>query len=316
MKRKRWINLSSILLPIVLILFSCTIETAQPPLKKKLVVVSDYLYPTDTTLFASFINKQNVSISIQNLSTDKIIGHVRNFGNNSGFDIVILRSMYDAYKLNKRDILHDIKVNKEENKYLYSSSFHNFYGFGIDPYIILNSDSNRYRLTTYNDLTNHSFINLLDERELTPFLSPVKEKMKRVQANNWIKKFLGHAYSPKNLSDSLHLVAPILTTAAKWDSLQKVAFYKNRKAYYPNKKSTGSFFNIRTIGIIKQAENYVLAQKFISHFLTEVNNFHINKSLGTFSIFEKNGTFRKYGTRFEKLMEHYIVTDRTVLRFQ
>lgn len=306
------------ILPIAFILTSCSIDTASAPKDKVLVIASDYLFEKDTLLFSSFVKEQKVAIKILHISTDKIIGNIRNTGSNSGIDVVMVKSVYDIFKLNKRDILHNIRLDEldSKEKIKYSSATYNYFAFGIDPYVVFNANVNPFKVKTYNDLTNHQFLNELEEREITPFLSPVMHKMKRVQANNWMKKFLNNSRKISESTDSMKLYAPILTTLSCYHQrLKSDTIYFNRSISYPNKKSTGSFYNLRTFGIIKQAENYMSAKNFISFCLTSKNNSVINSKIGTISIHPSKNDFRKYSTSIEKLIEQYILVDRVVRKF-
>ena len=148
---------------------SCSLETAKASRDKKLIIVSDYLYSSDTVLFRDFSKSNNVSIQIETMKTDNIIGMVRNEGHNIQADLILMKSLYDVYKLNKRSVLQAIHFESELDKATkkISSIENNFIGLGIDPFIIANSSGRKVR--TYNDLLRTNYINNLPEKEVIPF---------------------------------------------------------------------------------------------------------------------------------------------------
>ena len=290
---------------------SCSIETAKPSTEKELFIISDYLSESDTIIFQEFINKEKVILQIINMESDKIIGLTRNQGTNVQADLILVKSLYDIHKISKRDILHTINFSKElsTTEQKHSSWKFNYVGFGLDPFIIACPENNFIR--TYNDLLQTSFVNELSERELISMLSPVMYKMKRVKANKWIKKFISHSKNKMTVLDSNGRMLPILTTHSSFSTNQDTILnYQQRIISYPNSKSSGSFFNIRTIGIVDQAQNYIEAKAFINYYLTSENNIKLNKRLHTFSIHPNNESFRRYKAPNEKLIQYYQIVDR------
>jgi len=284
---------------------SCEIETAKAPENKQLVILSDYLNQSDTVLFQSFIRQENVSMQIVEMKADKIIGLIRNEGASIHADIIMVESIFDIHKMSKRSLLQRINFSNEigEDEQKFSSWTYNFVGFGVDPFVVANSKKNNVRI--YNDLLSARFVNDLDKKETISMLSPIMHKLKKVKANKWIKMFSDSSVRIIELKDTLNTGLPILTTYSDFSSNKDTLLdYSNRFLMYPNSKSTGTFFNLRTIGIVDQAQNYTVAQDFIFYCLEEKNNKRINNKMNTFSISPSKEVFRKYSVSQEKLVEY------------
>ncbi len=286
-------------------LFSCNIETAKAPKNKQIIILSDYLTQSDTSLFLSFLHEENVSMQIVQMQADKIIGLIRNEGANIHADVIMVKTMSDVHKMSKRSLLQRINFSKDltQEQGRYASWLYDFVGYGIDPFIVASTPKRKVRI--YNDLLESKFVNELNEKETISMLSPIMNKLKKVDANKWVKKFSDSSVSKSMLLDSLNRNFPVLTLYSDFSSNKDTLLdYSNRYLRYPNSKSTGSFFNLRTIAIINQAQNYSVAKDFIFYCLDEENNRSINKSLNTFPIYSSKEVFRKYSVSQEKLVEY------------
>jgi ABC-type Fe3+ transport system substrate-binding protein len=312
------LNIAFIGIISLILMASCSIETAKPSKNKELVIASDYLEAKDTILFQSFAHKNSIRISIYNLSADKIIGTIRNKEANSGIDVIMLKSLYDISRLDKRDILQSIDfTNKISHSAIkYSSWKYNYVGFGIDPYIIAFDLKSDNKVSMYNDLTNHNYISNLDDNQYPPLLAPVFKKLNKVKGNQWIKDFLDHSVAnpiPGDtvLNDTLYRRLPVLTILSEFKSNKKLnPLYKNRSFLLPNERSNGTFYNLRSIAIVDQASNYTSAIDFIFFCIEEENNTKINQKLNTYSIYPSQSNFRKYNTSSEELFPYYSMTER------
>ncbi len=58
------------------------------------------------------------------------------------------------------------------------------------------------------------------------------------------------------------------------------------RKYFPNKNKSGVYFDLITLSIVKQAENYSNVQKFIEHCQNSGYNASLNKKLGRFPIYD------------------------------
>jgi len=298
---------------ISIVLFSCTIETAKAPKDKQLIILSDYLTQSDTSLFFSFLHEENVSMQIVQMQADKIIGLIRNEGANIHADVIMVKTMSDVHKMSKRSLLQRIDFSQDlsQQQARYASWIYNFVGYGIDPFVVASPKNKTVRI--YNDLLESKFVNELNEKETISMLSPIMHKLHKVDANIWVKTFSDSSVSKLALRDSMKRNLPILTLYSDFSSNKDTLLdFSNRVLSYPNSKSTGSFFNLRTIAIINQAQNYSVAKDFIFYCLEDKNNRSINKALNTFPISPAKEIFRKYNVSQEKLVEYNQIIARVL----
>ena len=298
---------------------ACTVETAKTSGQNELIILSDYLEQKDTLLFSKFAQNQNASIKIINIETDNIVGLIRNNGFNTKGDLVMVRSLYDINRLNQRDILHNIDFSEEFSSHQHDQSNwpRNFMAYGYDPFVFANS---KYALlNTYADLKRVSFVSNISERNLPVVLSPVIKKFSKIQANKWIKQFVSNRISVDSLEtirqDSIRLRLPIITTYSDFVSNKDSTLdYSNRRLKMSNNSSKGTFYNLRTIGIIKNAQNYSVAKKFSSYYLQKKNNIALNKKLSTISIYNPDAHFKRYRTNTSELIQYYTTINRILTR--
>lgn len=301
------------LIAILAINNSCSVETAKAPIKKQLIILSDYLNQTDVGIFKPFAKQEYVDLKIIHMESDKIIGLMRNQGSNVQADLILINSLYDVQTMYKRDILQTIHFEKELDAKIkkISSTKYKFIGLGIDPFIIANSKVSKIR--TYNELRNHPFVNDLDKKQLIPMLAPIAQKLKRVKANNWIRSFYKSTVAKDTLLDTLGNLLPILTTYTKYTTSKDSLYqFEQRFLTYPNARTSGVFFNIRTMAIVKQAQNYSVAKSFILFYSEENNNIQLNKKLNVLSTFQEGLPFRKYNETPSNLVQYYQTVDRVI----
>ncbi|MCH2231269.1 MAG: hypothetical protein MK105_13075 [Crocinitomicaceae bacterium] len=300
------------------ILTSCSIETAKPSSKKKLVIASDYLTSKDTVLFTKFIKQSGVQLSIFNMSTDRIIGTIRNTEANSGIDVLMVKSLYDVSRLNKRDILQNLNFSETlpMEAQTYASWKYNYVGIGIDPYIIAFDLRKNNNSRMYNDLTLNRYLNGIENDHFPPLLAPVLKKLNKAKGNKWIKRYLENGIQLPTKMDSLqndttYIKLPLICTMSFFkEQKDSLPILKNRSYLLPNERTTGIFYNVRSISLVDQAENFTTAKEFLFHYLEEENNIALNKKINTYSIYSNHSNFRKYNTSPEMLIPYYSMIDR------
>ena len=254
---------------------ACSIENAKIPEEKKLVIASDYLLEGDTLLFADFCRINNVKLKIVSQNAFQIGKRLKQYGENSAIDIILLKSMYNVFDLQKQKLFQEIDFSDELNpeQCKYTSWKYNYVSFGIDPFIIAYSTNVPNSLLTYNDFTRFDYISDLSFADKVVFLAPVVDKMKKVSANEWINKFTKHWISADNLPDSISAQLPVLTTMSSFNkALDSNIIFKGKRILYPNMSSSGVFYNLRTICLADQPENYTIAKEFIMFHLNISNN--------------------------------------------
>lgn len=305
-------NIQFILALLVVILFSCEIESVKPSKRRELVIASDYLTPSDTIIFQNFSKQKNIKVKILNLSPSKIIGEFRNKNFSTGIDIIMLKSMTDVLDFSKKEVLHPLKkgVHFSEIQSDYSSEKYNYVGFGYDPFIVAIQQNGPRTIRMYNDLTRHKFSTDLSNKEMIPMLAPILEKMKKAEANRWVKKFVLSSKRDTIYSDSIIQSLPILTNFSTFKNQNNKNQFKDRDCIFPNTKSTGTFYNLRTFTIAIQAENFEEALTFVHYFSESNANSFINRELNTIGIKSNEVGFRKYYYRTEEMMSYYLTAER------
>jgi len=301
-----------------MVLFSCKIETARPAKKKQLVIASDYLSSADAGLFKNFSKRMNIKVKIINVSPDKIISKFEQDRFNSGIDIIMIKSLTSVIQLHKKKVLHPLKngIHFGTSEAGYSSEKYDYVGFGYDPFIVAESAEHRVGIRMFNDLTRHKFETNLSQSELIPLFAPILSKKNKVDANAWVKKFYDHSKIDSTYVDSIGLSIPILTTYSEFHARENQKEYKGKTFVYPNKKSTGTFYNLRTICIANQSENYDEALAFINYYILENNNKSLNKKLNTIGTKTNAQGFRKFHENSEKLMSYYLTIERLIIKLE
>lgn len=303
------------------IISSCKIETAKAPSSSELVILSDYLSPKDSVLFSQFAKNRNISIKIIATETDKIVGLMRNHGYNTQGDVIMVKSILDINRLNQRDVLHNIDFSEElaAPEHDQSNWSRNFMAFGYDPFVFANS---KYALlSTYADLKKLPFVSNISERNVPVILSPVIKRFSKIQANNWIKKFIQNRISIDSLTqinnDSIRLRLPILTTYSDFvTNKDSILNYSNRRLKMSNNSTQGTFYNLRTIAILKHAQNYSEANDFSMFYLKKKNNIALNKKLSTIAIYYPESQFKRYKTNTSELIQYYTTIERILSKLK
>ncbi len=293
------------------VLFSCKIETARPAKQKHLTIASDYLQPSDTLIFQNFSKRNNIKLKILHLSASIIIGQFRKKKFNSGIDVFMLKSMITVVDFHKKELLHPLKkgIHFSENEADYCSEKFDYTGFGYDPYIVATSKTNSSGIRMYNDLTRHKFTTNLSNDELIPLFAPIFSKKDRLGANSWVKKFYDHSKKDSTHTDSIVKQFPILSTYSSFHAKENKNEFKDKTSVFPNTKSTGTFYNLRTICIAYQAENFDEAAVFIHYYFNKKNNNSLNAKLNTIGIKSNGHGFRKYYMNSEKMIPYYLTIE-------
>lgn len=308
-----------LLLIVLVFITSCRIETAKSSSKRQLIIASDYLTEKDSILFRDFYKKSNITIRVVPMEADKIIGTISNKGVNSEIDLIMVKSLYDVYKLHKREILHPINYHDELPSEILaiSSRKYHFVGYGIDPYIFAIEPDQHSVIKTYADLTRYEFINTLERNEIAPMLSPVLRKMQKAEANKWIKQFMNKSIFTEELTDSLMDQKTMLTTYSNFHIRKKSdSLFIGKSIIFPNKRTTGTFYTIRTFCIVEQAQNYTEADAFIKFYSEPKNNKAINRSLNTISVYSEAYKFRKQSVPLEKLFAYFGMVERVLNKLE
>lgn len=300
---------------IALCFLGCEVPNAEKSASKRLVIVSDYLHSKDTILFKGFSKVTNIRVRIVHKQADDIMGKLRNEPYNSGYDIIILNSLYDVNRFSKSTLLHPLEdlPNLPIEDYIHSSSKYNYIGFGLDPYTISYNPDSTFKHRTYSDLKNHDFVSTMDDRLMIPMLASLMSKLNKVKVYNWLKEFNSHRKTKLNDTKSINA---FLTVHSQLESEKG----KNEKLesltveHFPNAARDGVFYNLKTFCIVSHAENIFEAQSFIRYYLLPKNNGKLCERLNVFPASEIHNDVRFYKLKSEKLIQYYSMTERILNR--
>ncbi len=300
---------------LVLIAGRCTVETASAPEQGTLVIASDYLQEADTLLFEKFSKINKIKISILPMEASVIIQRLRQQGENSGIDLIMVESERDVHQMHVDKLLQSVNFEKnyptEQQKY--SSDHYRYIGFGLDPFVTVQHGSQK--LNTYNDLTRHPFVDQLSNGDIVAFLAPVSRKMERAKAQSWISKYVETGLRSSNLPDSVLIDFPVLSKRSQYLALKdSSALYKGKQMSILRSGGAGSFYNLRTFCLAGQCENYTSACTFINYFMNEAKNAPLCRALHLVPIGSPGSVFRPYKTPTEDLLPYYTMVERTLER--
>lgn len=295
----------------------CTIDSARSAENRQLVIASDYLTEADTLLFAAFSDRKNIHVLIRHLDAVTIHELLRSQGPNAGFDIVMLESEHDVHTLAFEDLLQKLPEDHELPKEAarYSSAKFNYRGFALDPYSVACTPASP-KVSTYNDLTRVAFIDDLSPQDKITLLAPVSRKMEKGIAQAWILKFAEHGIRSVSDRDSAALNTPILCKRSQFIAGQSdtSGLYRKKELRILTSGKNGSFYNLRTLCIASQCENYSEAQAFLHHYLTEKPNAVLCRKLHLVSVYRTGADFRPYKLSTEELLSYHTLVKRILDR--
>lgn len=303
-----------IILLFSLVLFSCKEKNNSVEESSVIYIISDYLTENDTILFKDFCKEYKASVRIQGMTTDQIVGQFRNKGYNSGFDIVMLRSLCSVNELSRHNLLHPVDqyLSEKELNSKFNSAKYNFIGLGFDPYLYSYHQDSTLAVRTYSDLKNQDFFCTLDDADLVPFFASLMPKLQRVGTYNWIKDFYKHKKTFDPIQDTLPNMI-CFTTSSVHQGVSKDSSYNKsfNETYLPNQNGEGAFYDMCTAAIVYQAEHFQLSQRFIEFYLQDKNNAVLNEELGSLPLHHSK-KIRLYRVRPDELVQYYTTIDRII----
>lgn len=241
------------------LLVGCSAENVPKNTKAHLTIASDYLEPSDTSLFSFISDSLDITLEIRKMSSDQLIGKIRNERFNTGIDLVMMRSSFDVNRLRRLNIFHPLTTAQLRNRW----KDHNVIPLAIDRYVQVNKIDSLYNLN--DSLVTPKTYQLIPDEELVVYLSFGFDYSDPVLASASIKRAREkYTKSPSELwrCKELILLESALESTSK-DSLFKQFNWKN-----PIETNA---YNVLTIGIVNQAPNFKSAIPFIR--LLKRNNF-------------------------------------------
>jgi ABC-type Fe3+ transport system substrate-binding protein len=291
-------------------LFSCGIEPAHEFKKQRLIIASDFIKAEDKSLFATFEKEHSIEIVVHYMSSDSISKRMRKEGYSTDIDLVILKSSLDICQLKEEGRLQKILLpeNQPKSSSRFNSKEMDWFGIAVDPYIIVHRNDSAGKISTYSDLSKKAswMTNLKEDKELYPLIGGVLNRL-RSEADSTQSKWFNGLFSKKTKfqitkDSSLHLT-PILTLYSSFysDSSLYKSKYKKGKVTYPNQSKGGTFYSLRSVGIVKQARNYTNACIFIQYITEDDVNQRLNNWWNTFPITQSmNRSYTYQNIRFKR----------------
>lgn len=300
----KW-TVRSIFFIFLAFLTQCTIEEASHQDPEHLVIVSDYLGVADSSLFDEFASDNDILVKIIHRSADDIIGDFRNKGYATGYDVVMLKSLYDVNRFSKYKFFLDLTKEDEVNRF--SSEKYNFVGFGVDPYVIAYNDDSTLFHKNYSDLLSYSYASDLEPSDQIPMLAFIRSTKDKGKTYEWLKKAESNRQNYLTRSTSLLTNYSSYVTLNKRDSsLQHI-----NSVHFPDQSKAGMYYNVRTFAIVDQAERYKQAKSLIAFYTKEANNQRLCNALHIFGI-HNNLKLRKESP--DGLLQYYSMIERMLNR--
>lgn len=303
----------------ILIIPSCYVETAKPSKTRQVVIASDYLTEGDTVIFAPFAKQHKTRVIIREIKANEVIGLIRNANHNSGLDLIMMKSLNSVLRLQKQGILHSL--NPENPQFTIDTAFtsfrYNYIGVGFDPFVVRYDSDTLSAISEYKMLKDIQHGHTLSEEDVLAFLSPLYREYSKVEVFNWSKNWMKHTrHVELPISKSTDSVNAILGMYSDLYNMEDTSMAYLDKVSFPRGIQEGSYFNLRTMCIVNQAENYSDAKQFIRFYRNPGHNDELNSLLHTFPLdyllTSRNDSFVLYAVRPEKLIQYQSMIRRVV----
>ena len=311
--------LTAITCTLLLVLPACHVKKANPTENNTLVIASDYLVEGDTSLFKGFSAQNKARVVIRPITTDALIGLMRNEGYNSGIDLVLSESSHSAFRLWQEKLLQPVyekdAFNNADNDYI--SYKYSYVSLGIDPFVIYYPSDTLITARTYQDLfkTPHSYS--LTREDILSFLSPLRQYKNQVDTYSWIERWDSTGVQQSQLTSHGDTLPAILTRHSHVELLRdSLKGAGSDKLIFPNGLRRGSYYDVLPMAIVNQAENYIMAKKFIQYYTNPGHNSIINEKLHTFPLYDylesRSVDFKLNPANKEALLQYHPMIERIV----
>lgn len=305
---------------IFCVISGCYVKNATSEKHKTLVIASDYLNEADSLLFNDFSKNKKVRIIIKHIDAMHLEKTINANKYGHGIDLVMMRSLFSLDKMRGSNLFHSVRQIKNEFTLLepFISERYRYVGIGIDPFVCISDPDTNVNIRNYSDLKYNSFINLLEEEDLIPMFSTILTKMNKVKTYEWTKSIFKNEIRLKDLNRlNSKSTSIVLTTYEKFTTTFKNDSILNRftKLNFPNSTTSGTFYNLRTICITEQAQDYTEALMFINYYLLPQNNEKLNRYLHTLPISSKQDGIRLYYIDSKEIIQYYKLFNRILKRF-
>jgi len=156
---------------------------------------------------------------------------------------------------------------------------------------------------------------MLSEADIVSFLSPIRKERNRAITYEWMKKWNQQStFRTENSSwnDSAEVVLCKYSQLNQENDSTWQDFAEGH--YFPNEDRAGVYFDVMTLSIVRQAEHYSDAQKFIAHCQNSGYNDMLNRKLNRFPIYEylkaRTEGPKFYPVNIDELLQYHDVLSR------
>ena len=166
-----------------------------------------------------------------------------------------------------------------------------------------------------HDLTKVRHSHTLSQSEIISFLSPIRRKMNRASTYEWAQKWSENSFARSENGLSNDSAQVILCKYSQVNQINDSIWTSYpEEIYFPNNESTGAYFDIMSISIVRQAEHFSDAQKFLEHCQNSGHNATLNRKLNRFPVYDYL-KIRTDGPKFssihiDQLLKYHDVLDR------
>lgn len=216
----------------------------------KITIASDFLSPSDSLIFKGISDSLGCDLIIQKMTADQLIGEIRNKRFNSGIDLIMMRSPYDVNRLNRINIFQSLSSDNIRNRW----KDYDVIPLAVDPFVkVQKIDSIQFMDSIRRDKT----LCLFGEEDLVVYLSFAYQNTDPVVAAGKIRDERN-----KYLLDSRQLwnTQEILVPKSRFEEYRKDSTFK---MFDWKQHEILDAYNVITIGVLNQAENYPEALTFI-----------------------------------------------------
>lgn len=304
---------------VVILLHSCGLETAKPFKHQFVILASDCLTPKDSTLFSAFSQSSGIKVRILHLTSDQIKSRLSNERIETEIDAMLLSSSYDALQTESSNLLQKIPLDSfpTDLNTKYRSRRQMLAGLGYDPYVIIKRKE-ATATKNYASLLNSDgyTTDLKDISSIAPFYLFLYHKHSgnaAYSADAWIEDLSSKCIKKLSEKDTLIYAQLLFTKRSHFLKKKENAFisYRDGELIFPNQRIGGSYYDMPSMGIVKQARNYSNALELLRFLTTKQGNRKLNKRLQTISFFadSRRIRFKRFHTsplRMEKFIPNVL----------
>lgn len=244
-----------------------------------ITIASDFLSPSDSLIFKSISDSLGCNLIIQKMTADQLIGEIRNKRFNSDIDLIMMRSPYDVNRLNRIDIFQTLSSDNIRNRW----KDYDVIPLAVDPFVkVQKIDSIQFMDSVLREKT----LCLFGEEDLVVYLSFTYQNTDPIVAAGKVRNERNtYSRDPKQPWSFQEIIVP----QSKFDTYRKDSTFK---MFNWNQHEVLDAYNVITIGVLNQAENYPEALAFIKLLRQEEQLKHLIEQKNLERIEVHNGSMK------------------------